>query len=93
MGTSYIFSDLEAISTVEIMVGHPSDWLVFLVEACKRICNTFENDSILFYEYLFTRINLWLPLSNLKLEDLKFPKVPPTQLHPSAWGFMKVFQF
>lgn len=38
-------------------------WLV--VSSCvfrKRICNTFKGRSNPFYECLFTRINLWLPL-------------------------------
>lgn len=89
----YILSDSAVVIAGNIMVGCPTNSSVILVVSDKRICSTFEECSIPFYECMFIRINLWLLLSEFELEVLKFQKVSPSQLYPGAWAFIKAFQF
>lgn len=47
----------------------------------KRICSSFEDCMIEFYECLFTRIGLWLPFSDFEVVILNYLQVAPSQLH------------
>lgn len=89
----YILSNSVVVIAGNITAGCPTNSSVILVVSDRRICSTFEECSIPFYACMFTRINLWLLLSEFKLEVLKFQKVSPSQLYPGALAFIKVFQF
>lgn len=67
LGTPYILSDFTFISVIDIIVAHPTDWSVLFVESGKRICHTFRECSVSFYEFLFTCIILRLPLFEFKV--------------------------
>jgi len=44
-----------------------------------------------FYETLFTKLSVWLPLHPFEKEILLTMKVTPTQLHPNSWVFVRAF--
>lgn len=76
---------IEAITNAaNIVVGCSSEWSTLLVDLGKRMCNSVERRSILFYESLFTRINLWLPLFDEALENC------PSQIQSGSLANMKV---
>lgn len=51
-----------AIDATNIVVGDPLNWSVLQVDSGKRICNPFDGCPVPFYECMFTRIGLWMPL-------------------------------
>lgn len=77
LGTPFVLSDSTTVSVVNIVTDRPSDWLVLLSKSGKRICSSFKECYIPFYECLFTRINLQLLLCEFEVEMLKLLKVPP----------------
>lgn len=80
------------MSATNILSACPTEWSVLPVELGKRICSIFEEWSIPFYECLLTWMNIWLSLSGFKVEVLKFLKVSSSQIHLSAWTFIKTFK-
>ena len=54
-----------ALGDANIMVGDPSEWSVLPVLGEKRICKSFDDCMVPFYECLFTGIRLRLPFLNL----------------------------
>lgn len=91
--TPSILSTKTNIGTTDIVVSDPPDWLIVHVDSQKRICNSFDEWSVSFYECLFTLVGLQLPLSEFEVAILKHLKVSPSQIHPGSQTFMKVFQF
>jgi len=67
---------------------------VLAPSAGERVCRRWlEGESFIFmYDYLFTKIEVWLPFLNFEIEVLNHLQVSPSQLHPNGWGFVKVFE-
>jgi len=53
--------------------------------------NNGEAFFFFFYQTVFKRIGLCLPLSGFERELLKEINVAPAQLHPNSWAFVKAF--
>lgn len=49
------------------MVGNPLEWSVLPVGLDKRICTSFNECAVPFYECQFKRIGQWLPFSIFEL--------------------------
>lgn len=58
----------------------------------KRIYSLFEGCYIPFYDCIFHKLGVWLPLAVFKIEVLEHLRISPFQLHLVAWAFVKVFQ-
>lgn len=71
MGTSSVLSIEVFIYATGIMVDDPLEWLALPVESKKRMCNSFNNCMITFYECLYTRIWLQVPFSDFEVAILK----------------------
>lgn len=78
VGTLTVLSTKATTDVVGIMVGDPLDWSIFSVGPGERICKSFDDYLISFYECMLTRIGLWVPLSNFKVASMKHLKVSPS---------------
>lgn len=76
LGSPSILSIKTTINATNIVVGCPSNWPVIPVDSGKRICRPFNGCLVPLIECLFSRICLWLPLSEFKVIVLKHLKVP-----------------
>lgn len=81
VGTLFVLNTETTIGTVDIIVNDPSEWLVLPVDSEKRICNSFDVCLCPFYECLFTRVVMWLPLSKFEVVFVKHLKIVPSQIH------------
>ncbi|KAJ1384908.1 hypothetical protein SESBI_42120 [Sesbania bispinosa] len=71
-----------------------------LIEPCtenERICDSYlASDSVPLYTYLydtfFTKLNLRLPFSDFEKSLLNVLNIPPSQLHPNSWAFVRAYQ-
>lgn len=85
MSSPSILSTEVAMNVARIMVGDPLEWLTLLVEPKKRICISFDDCVISFYECMFTRIRLWLPFNDFEVVVLKYLKFALSQHYPGSW--------
>lgn len=92
VGTSCVMNIGIEIEVTGDVVGDPQDWMVLTVGPYKRMYSSFDYSAIHFYEYMFTRIGLWLLFSYFEVVILKNFKVSPSQLHPRSWDYMRVFE-
>lgn len=92
LGTLFDLDSHAVMKEANIEVGRLSYWLFILRELSKRVCISFREWFISFYEFLFTPINLWLPLIEFEEEVLKFVKIVPSQFHPSTSDLIRSFQ-
>lgn len=90
--TPSIFSIEASIDVTEILAGNPLKWSALPVGSDKRISTSFDNYAIPLYECLFTKVGVLLPFSNFQVSVLKNLKVPPSQLHPTSWVYMRTYQ-
>lgn len=67
IGTPSALNIVEAIANVATTVGNPSDWSVLLVGLVERICNSFEGSSVPLYQFLFTRLGMHFPFSDIEM--------------------------
>lgn len=74
------------------MVSDPSKWSVFLVPEKNRIYDSFGDCVVRFYEYLFTRLGLWLPFPKFKKVVLKNFKFSSSELYPGSWEYVRILQ-
>lgn len=77
-GTSLTLNNEVAIGVAGIMDDDLLEWLVLLVELGKRLCSSFDECVIMFYECFFTRIGLRFPFSDFEVAILKYLKVSPS---------------
>lgn len=78
MGTLFDMYTEVAIDTASITITDPLDWSVLPVSLEKRISNSFDDYSVPFYEFPFTRIKLQLPFSDFEVAILTHLKVSPS---------------
>lgn len=52
----------------------------------------FEGCLVSLLECLFTGLGIHYPFSDFMVAVMDHLKVSPSQLHPRAWNFIKVFQ-
>ncbi|MED6111276.1 hypothetical protein PIB30_051046 [Stylosanthes scabra] len=50
------------------------------------------SDWLWFYDYLFTRVVIRIPLTSFQQEILRQSGVAPSQLHPNSWAFIRSFE-
>lgn len=81
LGTPFALNNHAITSVTKIKVYCLSNWFVLPMESGKRTCSNFEECSIPLYECLFTRINVWFPLSDFEVDMLRFLKIFPSQLY------------
>lgn len=77
-GTSLTLNTEVDIDVAGIMDDNLLEWLVLLVELGKRLCSSFDECVIQFYECFFTRIGLLFPFSDFEVAILKYLKVTPS---------------
>jgi len=60
----------------------------------EPVCKDRQNEQpfCFFYETLFTKLSVRLPLSSFEKGVLTIMNVAPAQLHPNSWAFITVFQ-
>ncbi|KAJ1406918.1 hypothetical protein SESBI_24732 [Sesbania bispinosa] len=71
-----------------------------LIKPCnehERICDSYLVDhSVALYTYLydtfFTKLNLRVPFSAFEKSLLHILNIPPSQLHPNSWAFVRAYQ-
>lgn len=76
--TPSILSTWVAVEADTIMVSDPLEWLAFPVGSNKRICSSFDECVVPFYEFYFTRIGLWLPFFDFEVTIMKNLKAVPS---------------
>lgn len=76
MDTPSVLKIEATIEVVGSVVGDPKNWLALPVDSEIRIYNSFDECTIPLYEFLLTRIGLWLPFSDFEVVVLKHLKVP-----------------
>lgn len=81
LGASYVLSEHVVVSATKIIIGRPHDWSVLPMKSGKRICNIFKGCTILFYECMFTQINVWIPLYEFEVDVLKSFMIAPSRLN------------
>lgn len=65
-------------------------WTISMILVDKRVCNKFKWCSIPFYDYIFQKLDVRVPLTAFEEEVLDNLRIPPSQLHSCTWGFMGV---
>ncbi|KAJ1433258.1 hypothetical protein SESBI_06201 [Sesbania bispinosa] len=73
---------------------------LIILDTCQKdelIClsNPEQGSSVPFtymYDIVFCKLHLLLPFSNFEKELLRFLNIPPSQLHPNSWAFVRGYQ-
>lgn len=63
----YVLITHSVVDAANTMVIHPSDWSIILVGIEKRIYNAIDRCLVPFYECIFTKVNLWLPIPKFEV--------------------------
>ncbi|KAJ1441908.1 hypothetical protein SESBI_01114 [Sesbania bispinosa] len=84
-------STLIANLTVEPLI------VIYPCQKEELIClsNSDQGSSVPFtymYDTIFCKLNLLLPFSNFEKELLRALNIPPSQLHPNSWAFVRGYQ-
>lgn len=91
--TPSVLNTTKPIARAGINVGDSSNWLILPVGPKEMICISFEGCSVPLYECLFTRLWVCFPFSDCEVFAINLLKFPPSQFHPGAWAYMKMFHF
>lgn len=75
MSTLSIMNTGTDIIFIDITTSDPLYWSVLYVGLEKIICNSFDDYLVPLYECMFSRIRLWLPLSDFEVVVIKHLKV------------------
>lgn len=78
VGTPFVMNIETPIDAADIPFRDPMDWLNLFVGLERRICNSFDDCSVMLYECLFIKIGLRLSLSEFEMVVLKHLKVSPS---------------
>lgn len=70
-----------------------SSYKISTVPTNKKECHAFEGCSTPFYSCIFYKLRVELPLIASEKGVLDHLRIPTLQLHPSAWTFVRVFQY
>lgn len=80
-------------ATTTFKVGSPSDCKISRIPIDKRVCHEFKECYIPFYECIFEKLGVRLPLTTFENEVLYHLRIPPWKLHTCAWDFVRVFKY
>lgn len=91
-GTPSTLSTETSLSNVDIRVYNSLEWSILPVPKEKKICTSFDDCMVPFYECWFTRVGLRVPFSEFDVIVLKNLKVASSNLHLRSWACIRVFQ-
>jgi len=90
--TESVFSEGSTGEIPFSSIGRSEDWEVLLPSTSDRVCSEYENHVFPMYEVVFKDMGFQLPFLDFQREVFRWTKLPPSQIYPNSYAFMRAFE-